>query len=404
MNHKILFSFVLLAALLIAGCSTTEAATQPTSLWGTIYILGQAEQSAAPVLWPTDSRVIAGWVGADDAGVHQDTRVIAGEHLSETVVLPLPPTHPYDQQAYPAGGDQIHLLWLDASTSILGENRLYSAILSSALTVERGPTVISDKLTLRYTAVPAGDGGLWVVWSGGLLTEPALYLQYIDKEGRPQQPTLIEYGGDYPALARANDGTIHLVWLHRQPLYTYIRQATLRDGIVTASEAFAIIDLSPGVQLIDLYAGLDGTHLYVFFNVTVPPSNLPASWVVERPLDSNIWGQPKALGFDVGANATVETGFNTGSANAAQTGETWLYQVKPMEGQFDTLPVAAITSDQLVISYFRGGEVIGYQPIVTINNLLAPPNIHTDRDRHLYLAWSEPTAQGYAELKLTTTR
>ena len=89
-----------------------------------------------------------------------------------------------------------------------------------------------------------------------------------------------------------------------------------------------------------------------------------------------------------------------------------LWWVRPLAGQFDTLPVAAYmdtasptTPDQVIVAYFRGGQVVGYQPIVPLQTtLLAPPALYADRDRHLYLAWSEPTANGYAELKLTTTR
>jgi hypothetical protein len=401
------YHFMPLLLLLIAACNPIEAAPETlpsTSLWGTVYTLGQVEQSAAPALWPTDSRVFAGWIGADDAGVHQDARVLAGTTFSDITTLPLPPNHPYAQQVYPAGGDHVHLLWLDASTDAIGENRLYSALISPALTVERGPTMISDALTLRYTAVAAGDGGVWVVWSGGILAETILYAQYIDKEGRPRQPNLIERGGDYPALARANDGTLHLVWLQTQPLQTYIRHATLKDGSATQSEAFAIIDLSPGTRLIDLYAGLDATHLYVFFNVVLP-SGEPASWVVTRPLDG-VWGQPGAVSVQTGQPTTINTGFNSGSVNDAQSGEQarLLRWVRPMAGQFDTLPVAGLMDGELAVGYFQGGRTLAYQPIVPVNTLLAPPNIETDRDRHLYLAWSEPTNEGYAELKITMTR
>jgi hypothetical protein len=54
--------------------------------------------------------------------------------------------------------------------------------------------------------------------------------------------------------------------------------------------------------------------------------------------------------------------------------------------------------------YFQGGEVIGYQSIAPTTGLIGQPSLLTDRDRHLYLAWSEPTPNGYADLKLAMTR
>lgn len=374
------------------------------SLWGPVITFGQAEQSQAPALLVTDEQITMGWVGADASGVHQDAQMLSSAGLSDRAVLPLPPAHPYAQQVYPARGGNIHLLWLDTN----GEsNRLYSALISPALEVLRGPVEVSDRLTLRYAAVSAGDGGLWVVWSGGILAEPAIYAQYIDSDGRPRQPALIEHGADYPAMARANDQTIYLVWLQTSPLYTYIRHATLNNGAVTAAETFAVFDFEEDTWIIDLYAGLDSTHLYVFVNAAVSQSRYPASWMVTRRLDSTVWSSPVNVGTRKGKTANVETGFNTGQARNARTGENWtpLVWARPMVGQFETLPTAAyIEGGEITVAYFQGGEAIGYQTLLPVSSLLAPPLLVTDRDRHLYITWAEPNPNGYAELKLTTTR
>src|SRR5690606_17154450 len=100
--------------------------------------------------------------------------------------------------------------WQDANSN--GEQRLYAALLTPELTDERGPTAISDQLTLRYAAVAQPNGQILTVWSGGLPAEPTLYLQRIDERGLPRAPVLLAHDADWPALAQANDGRLYTFW------------------------------------------------------------------------------------------------------------------------------------------------------------------------------------------------
>ncbi|MBL8121051.1 MAG: hypothetical protein JNJ78_26350, partial [Anaerolineae bacterium] len=59
----------------------------------------------------------------------------------------------------------------------------------------------------------------------------------------------------------------------------------------------------------------------------------------------------------------------------------------------------------LGVLYWQAGTIRGYQAVVTpAPKLLAAAEVLSDRDRHLYLIWSEPTPAGYANLNMTTTR
>jgi hypothetical protein len=392
----------LLRGLLIAalvGCASTPA--QQQSLWGRIHTLTETEQSHAPAIWvQPEGALTAAWIGADDIGVHQDTRKMLGAQMGDTITLPLPPVHPHAQMLLPAGDDRLHLLWQDTNNN--GEQRLYAALLTPELSVERGPTVISDRLTLRYTAVPQANGQIVTVWSGGLPAEPVLYLQRIDERGLPHAPVLLAHDADWPALAQANNGTLFLFW--RQPSYSHVYGGQLQGNtLINLEDVRLAISHEPGSLLHQFYAALDSTYLYLFLNMTLAAGENQA-WVTTRPLNTAEWSVPNLIGVGDAQEDALQTGFNTGTVSSAVVGEDQLAWAAPMPGQFDVLPVAGRIGDDLAVVYFQAGAIAGYQRIVPVRALIGPPLLLPDRDRYLYLAWAEPLESGRAALKLTSSR
>ncbi len=396
--------FVFLAAL--SGACGTAAAEPSTSSspWGPILILAQTEQTGAPALWVHNEQVTAAWVGADERGVHHDARVLSAAASTEATVLPLPPVHPYAQQLYPAADQHSHLLWLDAHEN--GENRLYSALLTPQLSVQRGPTLITDNETRRYAALPAGNGELIAVWSGGLLAEPSLYLQLIDRAGRPRPATRLTTDADWPALVRANDGTLYVFWL--RPSDGSLHQARITDDQLSASQPLDHHpDLQPGDRLQGLHAALDMTHLYLFWNITRVDGSAETGWMT-RHLDSIQWSAAAKAGLEQpegqsAASSVFETGFNSGATIPTQPGTQFLSHVLPLAGQFEVLPLAAQHGDEIVVVYLKGGMVRAYQPI-TAAQLVGLPALHVDQNRYLYLAWAQPQPAGTARLHLASLR
>jgi hypothetical protein len=377
------------------------------SLWGEMTLLGQTEQSQSPAIWSQSERTVAAWIGADQTGVHQDIRVLSGGTLSDRVVLPLPPVHPYEQQIAPALGDAVHFLWLDLDDPS-NETRLFSAYVGLSPTphVERGPIRVSDQRTLRYAIVPNPDGSLWAVWSGGLLSEPSLYAQYLDPLSRPQPPRKLIDNADSPALARANDGTVYLFWLQAASpsRIKTVYRAHLGDGVIDAPQAITQTPpLNRGDQLMDLRAGLDAMHGYLIWNVQRADGTME-TWLSSGALSAKTWSSPTRLGVQWTTKTTFETGFNGGAARPALAGDHWLRWASPAAGQFDLLPLAAQVDDSLALVYLRGGAIVGYQEIAPLSlGLIGAPALLTGADRHFTLAWSQPTSAG-AELKVTSTR
>ena len=58
----------------------------------------------------------------------------------------------------------------------------------------------------------------------------------------------------------------------------------------------------------------------------------------------------------------------------------------------------------LGVAYFQDGGMLGYQDVLETGTLIGLPAIGTERNRNLYLAWSEPTTEGHANLYMTTSR
>ncbi|MEO1441730.1 MAG: hypothetical protein AAFV33_15130, partial [Chloroflexota bacterium] len=105
--------------------------------------------------------------------------------------------------------------------------------------------------------------------------------------------------------------------------------------------------------------------------------------------------------------ARYHTTLNTGITFAAteSAGGFTAAWTAPLRGVTGVLPVAAeVNGDRLSILYLQGGAVVGYQEVLPTRPLLGSPELQLDTDRHLYLAWSEPTDVGAARMKLTSTR
>ncbi len=346
--------------LLLAACQS------PPTRWIT---LAEAQQGRAPALSVFEDRLTAVWVGADAAGVHHDARQVVNGELSSVTVLPLPPTYPYDQRLYPAADGTVYLLWLDRAGDVTA---LYSAWIAPDITILRTAPV-SDGRALRYSAVPDGAGGLWVAWSGGLLSEPTLYTRHIDADGRPLDQFRVAANAEYPALIRTNDGTIYLFWLQAGQ----VLRARLQDGMpVDTASITSAISLAPGDRLYDISAALDRTHGYIFWNVTRASGSIE-TWYASGEFDAEFWNAPRRLAW-ADANESVDA--------------IPLRWASPAVGQLDTLWVAAESAAGLGIAELRGGAVVGYEVIVPDVYLIGTPTLLIRPDQTHVLAWSSPDA------------
>jgi len=398
--------YVIGLCLLMTACgSDSTAVIEQRSAWGKIITIAQAEQSHAPALGLATDNIITAWVGADETGIFQYARRFTVSTAEQIQPLPIPPVYPYAQSLLPAfENGYVHLVWLDARyDDIAGGTRLWTVVLSPELIPTRGAVQVSDVPTLRYTLLTQEDGGFQAIYSGGLPSEPSLYAQAIDPLGRPRPVKTLVSDADWPCVVRINDGSALLFWLRYSDGQVF--RAQLVDETLEAVTSLGLsLRLMPGDLLTGFNAGLDTTHAYLLWNVQ-RLGGANEVWMAVSPLAVDDWTEPQRLGISTPTDDTFTTGFNGGAAQTVTSGDQMLRWAAPLAGQGDSLVLAAQIGDKLSLVYLRGGEIVAVQEVVTLaQDLIGFPALYTDRDRHFYLAWSQPTDAGTADLNLTTTK
>lgn len=440
-----IFFLLLLIGLLTACDATPSPALTPTIIsaapitslqpvssalsagWGEVYAPASADQGEAPslaVLQDFDgTKISLAWSEI----TRLKTRIfdLDSRLWSYNRQLELPISRPYAMQLFPGGLGMQHLLWLDAWVTPEGdlENRLLSALVPLNAPIQRGSLAASSLPTVRYSAVPDGNNGVWAVWSGGLPERPDLHITYIDSEGRPRPSRSLMLDADWPILLTTSAydpsaGTVafDLFWMQtttRTMYHGYMAD----EKIYGATPLLRLPGLKPGDAVMSFTAGIDQTHLYLFWNI-VTITGEAQTWMASAPFvegGSGVrglgnWAVSAALGVDVSDIAGVQTGFNSGLVYEAQTGQQKVAWAAPLVGSEggETLPVAAQVGDKLAVVYFQHGEVIGYQDIAAlgVGGLIAPPIMTADIQRYLYLAWSALPDEddAPAQLLFTSTR
>lgn len=398
-----------LLLLALTGCAAVRDDPAPaTSAWGPILTLAQAAQGEAPALTVAGETIRAAWTTSDDGPQSlMWTGTATNLHSQPSPPaerLTLPAVFPHAQTVLPAASDHTHLLWLDADPAdASGQRRLWLAVVTPDLLVERGPFALSDDAVSQYAASGDSDLGAWVVWSSGPLAEPDLYARSIDRAGRPRLPQRVIQGADWPALVHIDD-TAYLLF-QRLPDRRLTLARLDEDGIADLRMVAPWPRLQPGDRLAAFSAGVDRTHVYALW-VIARASGAVETWWTSGPLDAAAWPDPAPLAIAVQLGTTFETGFNGGAAQVASNGDSPMRWSSPLPGHYDRLALAAQVGDALGLLYLEGGAVRAFQPVATLPapGLIGPPAIRADRDRHLTLAWSQPDTPARATLHLTTTR
>lgn len=395
--------------LFITACTPTTTLSTvitptaiPHTAWGDIITVGQASYAPAPNIVIDNDEVLMSWVGADDERVFQALRRWQRGQLDTIAIPVLESQSPFEQQLFAADQDGLHLLWLDRDPQT-DHIQLFSAYLDNTLTTIIAPDSIANQQVTHYTATADIDRSLWVVWSGGLLAEPSLHLVRIDGLGRPMFPERLRLDGDYPIFAKSLDNQTFLFWISQ--VNQRVMRAEFINGELQNTRAISRLperDASDRLQ--EFHVMFDRTHQYLFWNITRDDGRAETIYST-IPINSDEVSLPQPLTILVDPSNTIQTGFNSGVVyTAVSAGDGRLSWSRPLDEAAAVLPVVTQSDEDMGVIYMQGGAIIGYQMLTKTGRLLGSPNIRTDRDRHLYVSWSEPTAYGVANLNFTTTR
>lgn len=371
------------AALILSGCASSETVPPAIIPPDTGTVIGSADVLEAPAVAFAGGRWLTFWIGSDESGVHHDGRAleITGA-AGEPVILPLPPRHPFAQTAFASAG-AVHLLWLDADDASPDANRLFTALISADLTVERGPTALSGAPTQHYAAIERGDGGLWAVWSAGIegsMAARGVYLAPVDAFGRPRPAQLIADNATFPALVRAPDGVLWLIWLEQASgAFWRARIDETGDGSTGPAEYLSSgLFMARGDRIDSIFASADQAGvLYVVINVTRQDQSAE-SWVMHSRGD--LWTAPVRLQSPSGMA---------------------LRQVRPASGTEEPL-LAGVTEDGIITFGLERARVVEQQIAVPGAAPLRPPQIILAGDQQM-ITWSMPNAEGAASLHALLT-
>jgi hypothetical protein len=383
------------SALVACGVSSTSAVptlsplvatfTPRQSVWGTVDVIAQTQQSTAPALSISNDGVYALWAGADA----NEARHIMQTPRIPAQILALRAYYPYQQALYPTESDWL-MLWLDRTVTTRTP-RLLTARVNRQAVAELDVIAVSDVPTRWYSAVRVDDT-LYTVWSGQVQATTRLYWQAIDQQGRPLARHDLRRTGDYPALLRADDRW-YLYWLENRRIY----RAQVVDNALTDITPLARLPLAPDDIVDAVKVAATGDHHYLFWSIQAGDGT-------HRSLLSIDGARLQAWGIATNDAPTVTTGWQAGAVAPATRTTAGVEWAVPLAGQHDVLPVAIMDESQLGVAYFRAGELLGYQRL--IDPLRAPigaPALYADRNLNLFLTWAEPTTERFATLYLTTT-
>jgi hypothetical protein len=274
--------------------------------------------------------------------------------------LPLPPRHPFAQQGVTAANRRLHLFWLDAGPD--DSNRLFAALLSPDLVVERGPVAVSDALTQRYALFPASDGAVYIAWSGGLAAEPALYTQIIDAEGRPLEAQRVALDADWPAMTDGSERPT-LFWLDRASGDLWRADFDGANGLRLASG----VALRAGDRIAAVSAAADDVTAVFAWNVTRADGS-DESWLTGGSLSVSGWPAPTQAETDTGELVR------------------WL----TLAAGADAHVAAAQVGRQIGLVALAGTQVTGFTALADLSaDLIGPPRL-LQADGQAWVSWAEP--------------
>jgi hypothetical protein len=372
--------------------------TERTSTWGQVQRITQAEQADAPALLPRTDDILLVWTGTDA----NEARLYAQSQTGIQRILALKAYHPYSVTLFD-GGQTVMMLWQDRLDND-ESSHLLSATFSMDAVAERDVLSVSRQGIRRYSAAQVADGTIRTVYSTSEGIRSHLYFNHVDLQARPQQPQLLRQNADYPALVVAGGSNLYLYWIENErDIYTARINELAGTGALVDVRWLMQLDLETGDALDNFSVVFDESYAHLFWNIQRADGGHDVLYATGHVLNG-IYSAPQPFGI-LQENVTVETSYNSGVVYRAQLATAnFASWAMPLAGQHSTLPVAVQQENWLGVAYFQDGAMMGYQDVLESGTLIGIPAIGTERNRNLYLAWSEPTTQGYANLFLTTSR
>jgi len=399
--------------LLVAGCQPTgRLGPQGTDDWSRSVYLGQTVLNGQVGLASLSdcSGLAVAWVaeGEDGSQRLRLARVSGDGRIEHQADLDLPVTRP--EQVTLLGGvhGDLSLFWMDR----LGDDvALLCVVLDRSGAPVGPPQHLSGQGERATSYIAAGDrqGGAHVVWAEEDDVDGRLRAVHISPEGDVTRARALNLVGSDLGGVVDSDGTLHLAWAAEPDSgRREIRYATydLASGQVSQDVVLANLPVPIGLVLRPPSIGVATDWVYIFWSLErrgggpTPPS--AESYVVafprgapeeaDRPRKVIIPAERDPDYVPVESPLPVRhLAMVPERALAAQ----FVYYAAPARAEGAELPVAFAvqlagrtkSTNQIVLSVWREGRMLGYQVVTRTESVSLRPNLLYIESRGLVVAW-----------------
>lgn len=427
----------LLAALTLVGLLSLLGACQPlgerseraSSDWSRGSRLGRASANDTIALLPdrANDRAYLAWAARRDFDGVEQLHVVILDQTGRAVAerdLDIETSRP-GRLALAHTEAGLHLLWIDR----LGARRQLRHVLLDAQgwPVAEPATLSPEELVVDSYAVAAHPDGTLDLVLGAVEGElTGLFHLSLAPDGSPRAP-LASLGvpGFDPALRYDATGALHALWTQapdygeRQVFYG------LLDPLTRSLQQVARLGIYPvGVGLVGHppALGLTDAEVYAFWSIErrggglTPP--MADTYYVQFPLGRpDQAGPPRAVAipsWNRPIYTSVQSGYRIRSLVASSRNDLpaeFVYFPAVAESREGELAVAFAVQIsgrtqqiiQVAVSYWRGGELIGYQIAGQTATSSLKPTLAVDGQGDLHLAWIDTAGFGAYDVYYAST-
>lgn len=421
-----------LAGVLLGACQPLgERSERANPDWSRGLRLGKAAVNDAPALLPTPEgeRLYLAWVTRR----HYDGRELihfaqleaSGRLLTERDIEEIEVYHPVSVRLAPAG-EFLYLFWIDGPAAA---RALSYTLVDARGWLQRDPQVLSPSglAVTSYALATQSDGSIDVVLSAEAGAKADLYYARLSREGQPLLPaTPLGAHGVDPALQHEASGTLHLLWaedltLGERALY----YATLVPSSGTLTPPTQLATFPSGLGLVNHppALALAGDSVYAFWSIerrgggmTAPMANTfyttfplgqPEQAFAPKQVSIPPWNRPTYLEVQ---SALPVRHIALGGPRG-ETSDFIYFPYAPQGVQGEDLPVAFAVElvgrtqriIQVALTYWRGGDLYGYQIAGQTASASSHPVLAVDTQGHLHLVWLDTAGFGAYDVYYAST-
>ena len=404
-----------------AGCSGEAFSVVPSGGpdWSRGLVVGESSlNNLVPMLVDGEGATLA-WI--DLERTVRLARVDGGGRIAwardVTVGTPFP--HHPALLASPDG--TIALFWRSAQN---GKESLYHLRLDRGGRPLAQPARISDpSADLEEVRIAASAQGLEVFWAAASSIDRGIRHMGLNHDGSVRSPSRkLEPDGFSPDAVWDGEGTIHLAWWAgvgeeaREIRYAAFDPATnaLGPTVVLAPVSHQLWQRPEGPAI-----GLEPDWVTVFWSLESLGSTFPASTVsyVRFPSRSPHAGEPQSVWLPRHSEPeyrAVSGGLgyrNLADASARAFGTNYIGVPQPLRAGGDRIVTAQEIllyagdeiQQQIVLTAFGSGEIVGYQIISAGSGASLRPNLSLDEGGELHLSWLETSGFGRYQVLYAST-